>query len=191
MVASGFERVAGALRATSTAARHLVLLDWAARRACCALADRTARGYRLTVVGVGGISGFSAAARARHASRCGRGRDAEHDVLHWLEFRHRDRSQRGAVVALAAARQAAIVADSRLELSGPDAARDRCECCLRRHSAVHAFGPTELNTWVAHFPYCWLAVMVASALCGHLLIARRQAHEARLLAADSRVALAA
>jgi hypothetical protein len=54
----------------------------------------------------------------------------------------------------------------------------------------HAFGPAELNTWVAHFPYCWMAVMVASALCGHLLIARRLTHEARLLAAGSRVALA-
>lgn len=41
---------------------------------------------------------------------------------------------------------------------------------------IHAFGtqPRELNTWVAHPPYVWLpTVMVVSALCGHILLARR------------------
>lgn len=36
------------------------------------------------------------------------------------------------------------------------------------------FGDSQLNTWVAHFPYVWLpGVMVASAVLGHVVIARR------------------
>jgi hypothetical protein len=34
--------------------------------------------------------------------------------------------------------------------------------------------PERLNTWLAYFPYVWLApVMVAAAMAGHLLIARK------------------
>jgi hypothetical protein len=39
-----------------------------------------------------------------------------------------------------------------------------------------AFGaaPERLNTWLAYFPYVWLApVMVAAAMAGHLLVARK------------------
>jgi hypothetical protein len=39
-----------------------------------------------------------------------------------------------------------------------------------------AFGsaPDRLNTWLAYFPYVWLApVMVAAAMAGHLLVARK------------------
>lgn len=36
-----------------------------------------------------------------------------------------------------------------------------------------AFGDDALNTWVAHFPYVWLpAVMVATALAGHIVVFR-------------------
>ncbi len=40
----------------------------------------------------------------------------------------------------------------------------------------HAFGadPAHVNTFVAHFPFVWLpAVLVATALAGHVVIARR------------------
>ncbi|HTQ05414.1 MAG TPA: hypothetical protein VMI54_16235 [Polyangiaceae bacterium] len=40
---------------------------------------------------------------------------------------------------------------------------------------VRAFGDAELNLWVTEFPYCWMAVMVSSALLGHLLVARKLA----------------
>jgi hypothetical protein len=36
-----------------------------------------------------------------------------------------------------------------------------------------AFGPDQLNVWVTRFPYIWMAVMVGSALVGHVLLARR------------------
>lgn len=37
-----------------------------------------------------------------------------------------------------------------------------------------AYGPEQLNTWVADFPYVWLpGVLVPAALLGHLLIFRR------------------
>jgi hypothetical protein len=42
---------------------------------------------------------------------------------------------------------------------------------------VHAFGPEQLNTWVTEFPYAWMAVMVASALLGHVLVARKLSFE--------------
>jgi hypothetical protein len=38
---------------------------------------------------------------------------------------------------------------------------------------VHFFGDQQLNLWVTRFPYCWIAVMVASALLGHVLVLRR------------------
>jgi hypothetical protein len=38
---------------------------------------------------------------------------------------------------------------------------------------IHAFGPDALNTWVAYVPFVYLpAVMVASALVGHVLVFR-------------------
>jgi hypothetical protein len=45
-----------------------------------------------------------------------------------------------------------------------------------------AFGttPERLNSWLAYFPYVWLAtVMVAAAMAGHLLIARKLLAERR------------
>ncbi len=36
-----------------------------------------------------------------------------------------------------------------------------------------AFGPEQLNVWVTRFPYIWMAVMVGSALVGHVLLGRR------------------
>jgi hypothetical protein len=36
-----------------------------------------------------------------------------------------------------------------------------------------AFGPEQQNVWVTRFPYVWMAVMVGSALVGHVLVARR------------------
>jgi len=45
-----------------------------------------------------------------------------------------------------------------------------------------AFGaaPERLNTWLAYFPYVWLApVMVAAAMAGHLLVARKLLAERR------------
>lgn len=43
-----------------------------------------------------------------------------------------------------------------------------------------AYGPHQLNTWVARFPYVWLpAVLVCTALLGHLLVFRRLAIAAR------------
>lgn len=41
----------------------------------------------------------------------------------------------------------------------------------------HAFGtrPDELNTWVAYFPFVYLALAVMSALVGHLVLFRRLA----------------
>lgn len=41
-----------------------------------------------------------------------------------------------------------------------------------------AFGPDQLNVWVTRFPYVWMAVMVGSALAGHVLLARRLLSEA-------------
>jgi len=38
---------------------------------------------------------------------------------------------------------------------------------------VRAFGDAELNVWITQFPYCWMAVMVSSALLGHVLVARK------------------
>jgi hypothetical protein len=38
---------------------------------------------------------------------------------------------------------------------------------------VKAFGDDQLNTWVTQFPYAWMAVMVASALLGHVLVSRK------------------
>ncbi|HEY3499207.1 MAG TPA: hypothetical protein VGK73_31165, partial [Polyangiaceae bacterium] len=38
---------------------------------------------------------------------------------------------------------------------------------------IRAFGDDQLNVWVTRFPYCWMAVMVAAALFGHLLVARK------------------
>ena len=36
-----------------------------------------------------------------------------------------------------------------------------------------AFGPEQVNLWVTRFPYAWMSVMVASALFGHVLVARK------------------
>jgi hypothetical protein len=47
---------------------------------------------------------------------------------------------------------------------------------------IHAFGttPDRLNTFIAYFPYIWLAVvMVPGAIAGHLLIARRLRKDGR------------
>jgi hypothetical protein len=39
---------------------------------------------------------------------------------------------------------------------------------------VHAFGPDNVNEWVLHFPFVWLpAVLVQTALFGHLIVFRR------------------
>jgi hypothetical protein len=38
---------------------------------------------------------------------------------------------------------------------------------------VRAFGDDQLNVWVTRFPYCWMAVMVAAALFGHVLVAKK------------------
>jgi hypothetical protein len=35
------------------------------------------------------------------------------------------------------------------------------------------FGEDQVNVWVTRFPYCWMAVMVAAALFGHILVARK------------------
>ncbi|MFZ5893831.1 MAG: hypothetical protein ACOY0T_22410 [Myxococcota bacterium] len=44
----------------------------------------------------------------------------------------------------------------------------------------HAFGEDQVNTWVAYFPYVWLpAVMVSTAVLGHIVIARRLLAERR------------
>jgi hypothetical protein len=45
---------------------------------------------------------------------------------------------------------------------------------------IHAFGPDEVNEWVLHFPFVWLpAVLVQTALFGHLVVFRRLASERR------------
>lgn len=36
-----------------------------------------------------------------------------------------------------------------------------------------AFGDAQLNTWVVHFPYVWIAVMVGAALFGHVITLRK------------------
>jgi hypothetical protein len=36
-----------------------------------------------------------------------------------------------------------------------------------------AFGDQQLNLWVTRFPYTWMIVMVAAALFGHVVLARR------------------
>lgn len=41
---------------------------------------------------------------------------------------------------------------------------------------IRAFGDDQLNVWVTQFPYVWMAVMVASALLGHVLVARKLLH---------------
>ena len=38
---------------------------------------------------------------------------------------------------------------------------------------IRAFGDDQLNLWVTRFPYCWMAVMVSSALLGHVLVVRK------------------
>jgi len=42
-----------------------------------------------------------------------------------------------------------------------------------------AFGDDQLNVWVTRFPYTWMSVMVAAALFGHVLVARRLRTDAR------------
>jgi len=42
-----------------------------------------------------------------------------------------------------------------------------------------AFGDDQVNVWVTQFPYCWIAVMVASALFGHIVVLRKLLAEAR------------
>ncbi len=49
---------------------------------------------------------------------------------------------------------------------------------------IRAFGDAQINTWVTQFPYAWMAVMVASALLGHVLVARKLRHTS--CAANSR-----
>lgn len=45
---------------------------------------------------------------------------------------------------------------------------------------VRAFGDTEVNTWVAYFPYVWLpGVLVAGAILGHVVLTRRLWSDAR------------
>ena len=39
--------------------------------------------------------------------------------------------------------------------------------------AVRAFGDDQQNVWVTRFPYCWMAVMVAAALFGHIVLTRK------------------
>jgi hypothetical protein len=51
---------------------------------------------------------------------------------------------------------------------------------------IHAFGsaPSELNTWVAYFPFVWLPVgPVSAAIFGHILLWRRLAASARATSA--------
>jgi hypothetical protein len=38
---------------------------------------------------------------------------------------------------------------------------------------VRAFGDDQLNAWITQFPYAWMAVMVTSALLGHILLFRK------------------
>jgi hypothetical protein len=38
---------------------------------------------------------------------------------------------------------------------------------------IRAFGDAEVNRWITEFPYAWMAIMVSSALLGHVLLARR------------------
>jgi hypothetical protein len=41
---------------------------------------------------------------------------------------------------------------------------------------VHAFGPREVNSWVAHWPFVWLpSVLVVFALAGHVIVFRKLA----------------
>jgi hypothetical protein len=42
-----------------------------------------------------------------------------------------------------------------------------------------AFGDDQLNVWVTQFPYSWIAVMVASALFGHIIVLRKLLAESR------------
>jgi drug/metabolite transporter (DMT)-like permease len=42
-----------------------------------------------------------------------------------------------------------------------------------------AFGDDQLNTWVAEFPYIWIAVPVAAALFGHIVTMRKLVAERR------------
>jgi hypothetical protein len=42
-----------------------------------------------------------------------------------------------------------------------------------------AFGDAQLNTWVVHFPYVWIAVAVGAALFGHVVTLRKLLGEAR------------
>ena len=42
-----------------------------------------------------------------------------------------------------------------------------------------AFGEAQLNLWVTRFPYTWMVVMVAAALFGHVVLARRLRGEAK------------
>lgn len=48
---------------------------------------------------------------------------------------------------------------------------------------IHAFGtdPRDVNTFVAYFPFVWLpTVMVAAAIAGHVIVARRLALDGRV-----------
>jgi small-conductance mechanosensitive channel len=43
---------------------------------------------------------------------------------------------------------------------------------------VRAFGPDEVNTWVAYVPFVWLpSILVACAIAGHIVVWRRLAIE--------------
>ncbi len=42
-----------------------------------------------------------------------------------------------------------------------------------------AFGDDQLNTWVAEFPYIWIAASVAAALFGHIVTLRKLMAEAK------------
>jgi hypothetical protein len=42
-----------------------------------------------------------------------------------------------------------------------------------------AFGTGQLNVWVARFPYVWMAMLVGSALIGHVVLTRRLLAEAK------------
>ena len=53
-----------------------------------------------------------------------------------------------------------------------------------------AFGDDQLNVWVTRFPYTWMVVMVAAALFGHVLLARRLRDDARAAAAGTSVSAA-
>jgi hypothetical protein len=53
-----------------------------------------------------------------------------------------------------------------------------------------AFGDDQVNVWVTQFPYCWIAVMVASALFGHVVLLRKLMADARARAPERRATTA-